>query len=760
MTQNALAVLFILARTLAHAADAPTTPSNAWAQPLLLTPGMRTVAQFAEQPVSGDWLVRPLASPVTIEARQGTTGDTVLIRMANGLLARTFLVASTAAGEPSVASISYRTLRSGAEFVRSVRPEAVLTVNGETVKAGGFLGQPVHNYFDPAWIPRLTNDPGALRLAGIDVGVITRDLPWQPRYGAPPTAWPPKGKRLTLHFKPRAKDGLALSVHYELFEGMPLLGKQVTVRNAGVAPVRLDALTTEVLALAPDQAGRIWVESDYTFANMFTTRWEEDPLFTTYAEGRQPIEDLRFIRNRRLDDPWRYQPDPGESGALMSPRYLLSSRYSQGLARTLAPGESFTSFRTYEILHDSDDLERQGLARRRMFRTVAPWTQENPIFMHLRNSDSESIRRAVDQCVATGFEMIIITFWSGFNMESPDRAYWERMKADFDYAHSQGIRIGGYVLFCTTASKGPRFDAIENGQPAGSLCLGSEYVDRHFKQLIEFMQFVGQDVIETDGPYHGYPCESTNHVYHRGRDDSFRVQWEKQIAFFGDCRRMGVFVNAPDDYFHHGSSKTGMGYREENWSLPREYQVLIGRQNIYDGTWRKLASMGWMMTPLVEYHGGGPAATLEPLRDHLDAYGAHLAQNFGSGVQSCYRGPRLYDADTTRDLVRDTVAWYKQHRAILESDIIHVRRPDGRDIDCMLHVNPALREKGLAMIYNPLTEPAERTIRLPLYYAGLAGTAQIRERDGAPRTYALDSDAAAQVPVTVPARGYTWLVIE
>ena len=445
----------------------------------------------------------------------------------------------------------------------------------------------------------------------------------------------------------------------------------------------------------------------------------------------------------------------GSGGA----RYLLLSKYSQGFAKSLKPGEEFTSFRTYELLHDNDDAERQGLARRKMFRTVAPWTQENPIFMHLRNSDSESIRRAVDQCAETGFEMIILTFGSGFDMESTDRKYWERIKADFDYAHSKGIRIGGYILFCSTASKGPQYDAKQDVYPP-SLCLGSEFVDGYFKRLFEFMEFVGQDVIETDGPYHGYPCEATNHKYHQGRDDSFRVQWEKMTEFFHGCRQRGIFVNAPDNYFHHGSNKTGMGYREENWSLPREYQVLIGRQNIYDGTWRKLSSMGWMMTPLVEYHGGGPAATLEPLKDHLDAYGAHLVQNFGSGVQSCYRGPRLYDADETRLLVKDTVTWYKKHRAILDSDIVHVRRPDGRDVDCMLHVNPALKEKGLAMVYNPLSKPAKRTLRLPLYYTGLTGTARIREHEGAPASYKLHREFVVQVPVEVPANGYTWFVIE
>lgn len=59
--------------------------------------------------------------------------------------------------------------------------------------------------------------------------------------------------------------------------------------------------------------------------------------------------------------------DSGSGGA----RYLLSSHYSQGLAKSLKPGETFTSFRTCEMPHDSDDAERQGLARRKMCRSKA-----------------------------------------------------------------------------------------------------------------------------------------------------------------------------------------------------------------------------------------------------------------------------------------------------------------------------------------------------------------------------------------------------
>lgn len=33
---------------------------------------------------------------------------------------------------------------------------------------------------------------------------------------------------------------------------------------------------------------------------------------------------------------------------------------------------------------------------------MAPWTQENPIFMHVRRSDEASVKAAIDQCAAVG----------------------------------------------------------------------------------------------------------------------------------------------------------------------------------------------------------------------------------------------------------------------------------------------------------------------------------------------------------------------
>jgi hypothetical protein len=221
-----------------------------------------------------------------------------------------------------------------------------------------------------------------------------------------------------------------------------------------------------------------------------------------------------------------------------------------------------------------------------------------------------------------------------------------------------------------------------------------------------------------------------------------------------------VYLNIPDWYFLNGATKTAMGYREVNWSLPRAYQEIIERQNIFDGTWEKTPSMGWMFVPLTEYQGGGPAATIEPLKDHLAHYEQRLANLFGAGVIACYRGPRLYDSDETKAVVKRWVDFYKRHRPILNSDIIHLRRADGRNLDYVLHANPALKEKGLLMIYNPLDREVKKTLTIPLYYTGLKEKVAMRERDGEPVSITLNRDYSIELPVTVPAHGVTWFVIE
>ncbi len=289
--------------------------------------------------------------------------------------------------------------------------------------------------------------------------------------------------------------------------------------------------------------------------------------------------------------------------------------------------------------------------------------------------------------------------------------------------------------------------------------MGSNWGLSYIEKLKYFFRETGFDIFENDGPYPGDLCASATHPGHKGTEDSQWRQLELQKELYHWMSQRGIYVNAPDWYFMDGTNKTGLGYREVNFSLPREQQIILNRQNIYDGEWEKTPSMGWGFVPLTQYHGGGAAATLEPLHLHLNAYGMLMMQYYGAGVQACYRGPRLYDTDSTRLLVSAIIRWYKKYRNILNADIIHLRRADGRDWDGIMHVSPRLQERALAMIYNPLKTPITRTIELPLYYTGLTEEATVQIQEGPPKIYKPDRKYNISVTVNIPAEGYTWLVI-
>ena len=672
-----------------------------------------------------DWLVQPFHQPASVEER-----DNRLI-LSNGLIRRTFVTS------PNFATVDYTNQITGSSLLRGIKPEAILTINGDEFEVGGLKGQPDYAYLDSDWIADLTNDENAFQFREYRVGEPEACYPWVKRRSATPSVYPPEGVTLTVVFSPPPSLGsLQVCVHYELYRGIPVLSKWVTVHNESQKQIQLDALSCEILAVNEQEKHLLHVESDYAFSRMETTQWGPDADYLTQVD-------------------YRYQMP-----------LLMTSHYPLGPGVLLQPGETFKSFRTFEILHDSDDRERQGLARRKMYRTVAPQVTENPILMHVRSADPDAVRLAIDQCAEVGFEMVIMTFGSGFNIESEDREYITTMKGLADYAHRKGVQLGGYTLMCASRGVGADFNCVdpETGEPGSrfgqSACLASKWADGYFERVLNFMDATGMDIIETDGPYHGDVCASTTHAYHRGLADSQLRQWEACVGFYHECRKRGIYINSPDQYYLNGSNKCGMGYRETNFSLPRDRQILISRQNIYDATYQKTPSMGWMFVPLVEYHGGGAAATFEPLCDHLEDYESHLAQNFGSGVMACYRGPRLFDAEETKTVVKRWVDFYKRYHLILNSDLIHVRRPDGRSIDCMLHANAQISPCGLAMLYNPTRTVQEMTLKLPLYYTGLSNVAKIREGEGELKRYEIDRNYNVEIPIKMAPKSVSYLVIE
>jgi hypothetical protein len=573
---------------------------------------------------------------------------------------------------------------------------------------------------------------------------MARDMPW-----------PPHGKRVDFTYIPKRTGDSAImikvTVHYEIYDGLPLICKWLTITNDSEKEIIIDSYKSEILALTEEESvvgdkknwtlPNIYVETDYAFGGSMSSEscyeksvwWLPDPDYQTIVNYN------------------RIQPS------------MLECKPMIGPAERIGSGKSFDSFRTWILVNDSWDRERKGLAQRKMYRTIAPWITENPVFMHLRYSDDESLKRAVEQCVETGFEKIIMSFGSGFNIEDTSKANLDRYRELTDYAHSKGIALGGYSLLASRKI-GEGNDVI---MPAGKMpmfgnspCIGSEWGVEYFKKLYRFIEYTGFDNFEHDGSYPGDVCMSTVHPGHEGLEDSQWKQFKTITDFYKWCRSRGVYLTVPDWYFLNGSSKTAMGYRETNWSLPRRQQEIVERQNIFDGTWEKTPSMGWMFVPLVEYQGGGAEATIEPLREHLPHYGQRLADLFGAGVQAAYRGPRLYDTPETLDLVKKWVAFYKKHRAILDSDIIHVKRADGRDIDAILHVNPSIDEKGLLMVYNPLNHQVRQNVKVNVYYTGAGRKITITDSKGKTGRFKIDREFNISIPVSVEPNSESWYIMK
>ncbi|MBL6720567.1 MAG: alpha-galactosidase [Planctomycetes bacterium] len=725
--------------------------------PLAQDPSVLLPPEPSSPAASEDWLVAPASWPARLCASPDGRG----VVLTNGLVRREVRVVDGAA---TVALDSLvRGGGPGSAVLRSVRPEARLVLDGVEHAVGGLLGQRNHAFLTPEVQASLEPDPSALQLVGWEQVPVAEPFGWaRPRHHAAGAAWPPAGVGLRLDFAfdaealqraglEQAASDLArvrVSIHHELYDGLPCVAKWLTVTNGSDQSLTLDRFTSEVLAVVEGES-RVETRDGVNFRT--PNLWVE----TDYATGGANENGQRWSVHWKLDPLYESQVN-----YLRQTPCLLECGPGVGPSQDLEPGETFQSFRSFVLVHDSEDRARNGLARCRMYRTLAPWVTENPLMMHVRYADEESVRRAIDQCAEVGFEMVILTFGSGFNMEDDSPEHLAKMRGYADYARSKGVEIGGYSLLSSRSIGGGNDVVSPPGQqPAHGSCpaLASPWGQEYYRKLHAFFPATGFTLLEHDGPYPGDFDITPRPPLQKGYEDSQWVQFWIAADFYRWCREQGIYTNTPDWYHLNGSTKSAMGYREVNWSLPRADQVLHTRQNIFDGTWTKTPTMGWMFVPLTQYHGGGAAATVEPLHEHLDHYGRMLSSNLGAGVQACYRGPRLYDTEQTRALVASEVAWFKEHRAILESDIDHgaSRRADGRDLDWMLHVGPTLDTPGMLVVWNPLEQPVRRTLEVDLTYTGLRGSCMAARDGGDAQALEIAGDGAVRVTVEVPAGGRT-----
>ncbi len=545
--------------------------------------------------------------------------------------------------------------------------------------------------------------------------------------------------------------GVQVSVHYEIYDGVPSLRKWITVKNGTKEAINIDRFNAETLSVV-ERTSPVELRKGRSLDHPDAIEVETDMAMGGLSRDNSDLYSVF----------WRTDPQyASQVNYLKATPCLLKVEPARGPDQTVEPGGFFETFNTFILVQDSTDRERRGLAIRKNYRTIAPWVTENPIMLHCKSTNPDVVKRAIDQAKETGFEMVILSFGSGFNMESTDDSYFAQWKGINDYAKSKGIELGSYSLYSSrrindeTNVVSPKGSRPAHGNlPAVTSKWGQDYLAK-LKNALKKTEFT---VFEHDGPYPGDEDVTARPPLQKGLSDSRWVHWKIWSDFYGALRAKGVFLNLPDYYYLNGSNKCTMGYREVNWSLPRAEQQIHTRQNIYDGTWLKTPSMGWMFVPLTQYHGGGAAATIEPLKDHLPHYEAMMRSNLGLGVQACYRGTRIYDTEETKQMVQGVVKWFKQHRVILESDLVHGRRADGLDLDWMVHVNPSAEEKAMLCVYNPTDREITKRIAVPLYYSGLRGNVSYRENGAPAKSVTIDPNHRAFLTLTVPAGGFTSVV--
>jgi hypothetical protein len=735
-------------------------------QAVIDTSGVEKVNEIKLDRQGKDWLIDRIDSHVQVLAQPLQDGTQAELTITNGLISRSFYISE------NLACYSYRNLSNEAQYLRSIQPEARIQLDGIWYDVGGLQGQKVKAYLLDSWLKELTDDGKGFQFAGMEIGKPKTRYPWHPRYDSTDAPWPPKGKRITMTYhmarsaKPEHRD-LTVKIHYELYNGSPILCKYLEFENSSDKPVNVDRVETEILALQQDQVKRIHMESDFSCALVNREAQASD---TQHLTGGV----LKDYSTQGSTTKWRVEEgyhfyathNQAEDKFLDFPHSnVLVSTIPVGPDQTIQPGGNFTPMHTFQLLHSSDDTERRSLAHRRMYCTIAPQVTEHIISCSISSADINVLKPYIDHVSELGFEALSLSYPGvRISHDRVDDKYINTFKQIVDYSKSKGIGlVGAYELVFASRDRGAKNNVVhpETGKPGGffgqSGCLATQWMDGYSKRTLEFFDRTGFKMTLWDGPYHGEPCASTQHKNHKGINDSQYRQWQNYVELMHDLLERDVYIPIPDWYFLNGQSCTSMGYREAAFGLPANLQMLLYRQYIYDGTWHKIPPMGW-----IEFNVG----KLYPYKDNLRDYERWLVQGLGCGARIDWRSNgSFYDTEETKTLVKGWLDWFRKHREILTSDIIHLGRPSGRDLDAIFHVNPFIEERGLALIFNPTEKPMTRDFHLPLYYSGVDKEVSISihtgyDDPGTAQIFELDRNYTVTVPVTVPAQGHIWLLIK
>ncbi len=261
--------------------------------PLLFSAG--ATAQPTTQSKS-DWLI----TPPTQRAELTSTNNNKDLILSNGLFKRTFRL------QPNLACTGFSNTTTGQELLRSIKAEARITINGKIYSVGGLHGQLENAYLVPTTIDTLKTGDNDFQYQSYTTTPLKPYLNWKP-VGWAGNHTLPTGLVLIFNYRSNLPDlkGLTVQVHYEAYDGIPLLVKWLSVENKGTQLIRIDRVVNEILGVVEEESSvegskeqmatqhGLYIETNYAFNNAGvyhlsdqTTHWKTDSSYTSQVHYR------------------------------------------------------------------------------------------------------------------------------------------------------------------------------------------------------------------------------------------------------------------------------------------------------------------------------------------------------------------------------------------------------------------------------------------------------------------------------------------
>jgi hypothetical protein len=565
--------------------------------------------------------------------------------------------------------------------------------------------------------------------------------------------------------------GVDVAVHYELYDGLPVIKKWVTVSvTAPAQPVAIDALYIEHLRapnFAPEQIKVVQIQPNnptpfseqivpdpaQSFPGRTQQLWYFDDAWDACCDQELHVSYSYYTRLMV-----GYGPDV-TFGGLTGPGALVS-------AGDAAP---FESIAVRLLFHDTTDFERQGLGTRRMQQYLAPQLQETPLYTMINDiSSTAAFHLAISQAAAAGLELVVVGYgangYCGMCPGQLQNATWVAwFKSNVDFARSLGVSVTAYTLMQHNGwgEDVPEAEQVlqRDGTRGGIACFATDWHAAYRQSVLDFIAETGMMGVETDGQYEGAFCGDTGgDHHHNGGDGSWHAQMQATAQFNVALKAQRSYQTGADAYMWSGANKWNHADTDAGYGLGSLWERLsVGRDYIYDSTTTRLHSSGMYGVNDI----ASASRQCDPTPGRLVCVDFALASFLGQGVVSDNVAPSLFDPSDpdAAALTKIFKAWsdfFAAHRPILTSAAsLHIVRPTARALEATVHLlaDPAAPERGLLTIYNPSSGALSDELPVNLYYAGYEPGSVVVVSDAAPATGLDGTPRRAQSTHTVGADG-------